>query len=314
MTLRKFTFAILSVTVIAMSCKKDDDSTEPYVERDRQEVYDENIVEIEEYLATHFYNYDDFDFDNEYSLANDEFEIVFDTIDEDNSDKVALLDDPRLEYKIVTQNGVDYKLYFLKVREGLGDALHPLDAASSLYNGTIPDGQSFDSAITVGGSQPFNLTAVGLQSGVVPGFREGLIEFNTRTGFTENTDGSIINHSHGIGAVFIPSGLGYFSSPPSSVIPAYSPIFFRFSLISRSDTDYDLDGVPSHIEDLDGDGNGLNDNTDGDSLVNFIDNDDDGDGVLTRDEDIDEDGDPTNDDTDGDGIPNYLDADSTQSI
>ena len=284
MTLRKFTFAILSIMMIAMSCKKDDDTTETFVERDRQEVYNENIVEIEEYLATHFYNYEAFDFDNEYSLANDDFEIVFDTIDESNSDKIALIDDPRLDYKTITKSGVDYKLYFLKVREGLGDTLHPLDAASTLYNGTTPDGESFDSAVTVGDGQPFNLTTVGLQGGVVTGFREGLIEFKTSDNFTDNTDGTTTYHNHGIGAVFIPSGLGYFSSSPSSAIPAYSPIFFRFSLISRSNTDYDLDGVPSNIEDLDGDGDGINDNTDGDSLVNFIDNDDDGDGVLTRDE------------------------------
>lgn len=37
--------------------------------------------------------------------------------------------------------------------------------------------------------------------------------------------------------------------------------------------------------------------------------DDDKDGVPTRDEDLNGDGDPSNDDTDGDGIPNYLDED-----
>ncbi|MGB7393868.1 MAG: gliding motility-associated C-terminal domain-containing protein [Pricia sp.] len=46
------------------------------------------------------------------------------------------------------------------------------------------------------------------------------------------------------------------------------------------------------------------DNTDD---VNYRDVDDDGDGILTVDEDVNGDGDPTNDDTDGDGTPNYLD-------
>lgn len=76
-----------------------------------------------------------------------------------------------------------------------------------------------------------------------------------------------------------------------------------------STRDSDFDGVADYIEDLDGDGNPCNDDTDGNELPNYRDVDDDGDGILTIHEDIDGDGDPTNDDTDGDGIPNYLDND-----
>jgi MYXO-CTERM domain-containing protein len=46
-----------------------------------------------------------------------------------------------------------------------------------------------------------------------------------------------------------------------------------------------------------------------DGTIDALDTDDDGDGVLTSFEDVDGDGDPTNDDTDMDGTPNYLDAD-----
>ena len=108
--------------------------------------------------------------------------------------------------------------------------------------------------------------------------------------------------------------------------------------------DYDLDGVPTVNEDLNGNGNYGDDDTDGDGIPDFLDDDDDGDMVLTQFEaplldsdvdgtpnylDLDDDGDgiwtiyedialpntypqdynPTNDDTDGDGIPNYLDID-----
>ena len=45
--------------------------------------------------------------------------------------------------------------------------------------------------------------------------------------------------------------------------------------------DYDLDGVPTVAEDLNGDGNLANDDTDGDGIPNFLDNDDDGDMILT---------------------------------
>lgn len=73
--------------------------------------------------------------------------------------------------------------------------------------------------------------------------------------------------------------------------------------------DADGDGIYNIDEDLNGDGNPYNDNTDGDGLSNWLDVDDDGDSVNTSDEDINGDGDPRNDDTDSDGKPNYLDTD-----
>ena len=72
--------------------------------------------------------------------------------------------------------------------------------------------------------------------------------------------------------------------------------------------DSDNDGVFDVYEDINGDNNLDNDDTDQDGTPNYLDEDDDGDGVNTADEDYDGDNDPTNDDTDGDGIPNYLDA------
>jgi len=78
----------------------------------------------------------------------------------------------------------------------------------------------------------------------------------------------------------------------------------------------DEDGIPAEMEDLNGNGNLYDDDTDGDGLPNFIDEDDDGDNVLTVTEliDYDEDDDDNNpltdpQDTDEDGIPNYLDID-----
>lgn len=78
--------------------------------------------------------------------------------------------------------------------------------------------------------------------------------------------------------------------------------------------DYDLDTVATASEDLNGDGNLENDDTDGDGIPNFLDNDDDGDMVLTSFEYVFASGrnsDAANSalDTDNDGIPNYLDND-----
>jgi gliding motility-associated-like protein len=74
-------------------------------------------------------------------------------------------------------------------------------------------------------------------------------------------------------------------------------------------TDSDGDGVIDSDEDINGNGDLTDDDTDGDGIPNYLDPDDDGDGVPTKDEDVNKDGDPTNDDTDGDGIPNHLDED-----
>jgi gliding motility-associated-like protein len=71
------------------------------------------------------------------------------------------------------------------------------------------------------------------------------------------------------------------------------------------DTDDDNDGVPTLFE-LDTSGNPLD--TDGNGIIDAIDTDDDGDGLLTTDEDLNGNGDPRDDDTDSDGIPNYLES------
>ena len=74
----------------------------------------------------------------------------------------------------------------------------------------------------------------------------------------------------------------------------------------------DDDDVPAEMEDLNGNGDFFDDDTDGDGIPDFIDPDDDNDNVPTSVETTvtDDDADPGSfPDTDNDGIPNYLDAD-----
>ena len=77
-------------------------------------------------------------------------------------------------------------------------------------------------------------------------------------------------------------------------------------------TEDDNDGIPATLEDINGNGNLKDDDTDKDGIPNYLDVDDDGDNVLTKDEKPN----PNNDndlrdaqDTDKDGIPDYLDTD-----
>ena len=74
--------------------------------------------------------------------------------------------------------------------------------------------------------------------------------------------------------------------------------------------DYDLDSVETASEDLNGDTNLANDDTDADGIANFIDNDDDGDMVLTSVEYVfNRNATLVILDTDNDSIPNYIDND-----
>jgi len=76
--------------------------------------------------------------------------------------------------------------------------------------------------------------------------------------------------------------------------------------------DDDNDGIPSALEDLNGNGDLEDDDTDADGIPNYIDEDDDGDNVPTEDENPDPNGDGNLDDaqnTDGVDEPDYLDTD-----
>lgn len=85
-------------------------------------------------------------------------------------------------------------------------------------------------------------------------------------------------------------------------------------LIETVLTEDDNDGIPAELEDINGDGDLENDDTDNDGIPNYLDVDDDGDNVLTKNEDPDPDGDGNLDDAlntnaDEDSIPDYLDND-----
>ena len=321
MKLGHYIIAFLVLGLAMNSCKKDDEGGPVSVPiRDRAVQYEADLDSIEEFLSTHFYNYEEF----EANPNTMDLQIVFDTIAGANSDKTPLLSQVISKTVSDGTSDVEYKLYYLKVREGLGEQVHFTDSTYMAYKGTLINDTSFDSA-----PNPTWLTLLT----TVQGFRDVMYEFKGATSFTENPDGTFTYSDYGIGAMFIPSGIGYYAQPPFG-IPLYSPLIFRFDVFDVNEIDHDFDHVPSYLEDLNGDNTFTfeDDDTDGDDFANFVDVDDDGDGTLTRDEDLEPDpdpnvdsngdgildndigdGDPTNDDTDGDGVPNYLDTDDTAS-
>ncbi|MFK7781110.1 FKBP-type peptidyl-prolyl cis-trans isomerase [Psychroserpens sp.] len=308
MTFRNAIVVLLLSVLCFASCKNDDDDFELVPPRDRTEQQIADKDSLLNYLSTHYYNSSTFDTPGNYTY-ND---IVITELPDVNNDGIyedmpnpgmntLLIDD--IITMTTTSNDVEYEYYFLRLNQGGGDAPNSSDTVNINYSGNLFDDDVFDST-----ANPANFDLIGL----IEGWRSVIPNFGTSTGLVENEDGTFTFDNYGLGVMFVPSGLAYFNTPPFG-IPVYSNLIFKFELYSAEPNDHDGDLILSHLEDLDGNGNVFDDNTDGDDLPDFFDIDDDGDGVLTRFEDLDNDGNPMNDDTDNDGIPNYLDADTAIS-
>ena len=282
------------------SCSDDDDAASEQVElRDPEEVRDENMLQIEEFLSTHFYRFED-------NPQNPNFQnIVFDTIAGDNANQEPVINSEYLKSKPVTQQDVEYKLYYLKFREGAESVRKPTFADSVLV--TYKGLSLFENRIFDGSPNPIWFDLINN----IRGFYEVMDEFRGSTSFQENPDGTIsFDDDFGIGTVFIPSGIAYYSAPPSgSGIAIYEPIIFNIQLYKSKESDHDRDGVPSWMEDINEDRRITNDDSDGDNIPDFADINDDGDGTLTEDEiEFDAEGNLIFLDSNGNGTPDYLDS------
>ncbi|MCP9201192.1 hypothetical protein MKO06_14865 [Gramella sp. GC03-9] len=313
MRLNKIWVLGLSVFLVFSCNNNDDDGVETIPPRDRGEVAIENDQELIEYMSTHFYNYEDF----ENPAENFDYVVRFDTIAGENSDKTPIIESEDLITKTVNYQGVDQQLYILKVREGEGPAPRSTDSVFTALLGENLKGAVFQNNIKT--PTWFNLSGYQIKGsngvvqrggGTIKGFQEGFVEFRASTGYEVLPDNTTKwNNDFGVGAIFMPSGLAYFSESRPN-IPQYSPIIFSLNLYLVNVADHDGDGIPSYMEDLNGDGDAFNDDTDGDGLSNHSDADDDGDGTPTREEiEILEDGTIIFTDSNNDGTPDYLDPD-----
>ena len=260
--------------LINHSCNKDDGLDVITVPaRDRGEEALVAQAEIEEYLSTHFYNYEEF----ENPPANFNYQIKFDTIDGANASKTPLIDlVSSRNVKDRVELDVTYKLYYLNVRQGEGVNAKFPDVTTIAFEGRLLNNDLFDSSVI---PVRFDLT------GVINGLQDGIRGFNGASEVIVNNDGTVSFEDYGIGAVFVPSGLGYFiDPPPTSDIPLYAQMIFTFHLYEVEVGDQDNDGVITLLEDINGNKIEEDDDTDGDFIPNFIDGDDDGDGRATSSE------------------------------
>ena len=303
---------VLAALAVLIGCNREDNpGPEPL--RDYQTQYDADIAEIEEFLKTHSFTVTDAP-----GLPTDQ-DVIFEKIPAGDETTPSIWDSPLLHSRMVDRHDIQYKLYYLKLREGGGannDKPFPcnVDGVVAAYSGRymfrfplteVVDGVTVPVTEIVNGvpvqvqelrtfeveSNPFPQSLLSLES-VIKGWSEVFPQF--RSGDREVIEGEPINYSDfGAGVVFIPSGLGYYGQSQSA-IPKYSPLIFSFKLMDVVRLDQDQDGIDSWLEDLDGDryiritgeGEPNPDNTDYplDLVPDYLDLDDDADQVLTEDE------------------------------
>lgn len=278
---RFFTSAIICGSSLLLWNCKSDDSTAKIVDRDRQEVFNENIKEIETFLKTN-------------SVEVLEEGVKFETVAfEDNNSIWKQTSYPiqtaslkNLPYYTSSQgltktnDEVTYTVYYLILNEGGGTTPMIHDNTFTSYIGYNLDKTIFDTyKFGFWSAYP----AFSVYTETIAGYTQILQKIKTATGIIENEDGTYTYDNPGRVLVFIPSGLGYFSTP-SGTIGQYKPIIFDISLITSKEVDHDNDGILDKYEDVNGNGDLWDDDTDNDGKPNFIDIDDDGDGYTTREE------------------------------
>ena len=297
----KFYFILLIATIVVSSCNKDDDNDIvvtpplPYAEQ-----YDIDSLAIDNYLKTTYIK----QVVNAPGSPEDQ-DIILDKIlaGDNHPSLMSYLNSatlPKLTFRSVLINGVNYKIYTLVVREGLKNAdkaaggEYPcnVDAVYAGYKGTLLNGTVFDSSNN--GQVLYNLDGQSYSggTGVIRGWSEGFPQF--KTGWVSSKDdGTIRYNDFGVGVIFLPSAMGYYNTSRTN-IPAYSPLVFSIKLYALKRIDHDLDGIPSYLEDVgvgqfhDGYMNyfaaGVEnpDDTDKDGNPDYGDFDDDGDNYATR--------------------------------
>jgi len=310
-TLKLSLYLLMAITIF-ISCNKDEGPTISFVEADRTEQQVKDRDSLLSYLTTHYYNASFFE-----SGTNHKFtDVIIKELPQDADGNYLDMPDPDQntllmdDVEILTTEylEVSYEYYILRLNQGSGESPAFTDAVRVQYEGSsIETEVIFDSSNT-----PISLGLVGdgfTSFGTIRAWQLVLPTFNSALDFS--SENGIVNYNDfGLGVMFVPSGLAYFSGTATG--SSYDNLIFKIELLQMEEIDHESDLVPSYIEDLNGNLDVADDDTDEDGFPNYVDLDDDGDGVLTLNEDIDGDGDPTND-IGANGIPKYLDPEETES-
>tara|TARA_B110000483_G_scaffold89694_1_gene110767 strand:- start:690 stop:1712 length:1023 start_codon:yes stop_codon:yes gene_type:complete len=265
-------FLIFSLILMLSSCEENENAITqvPANDRTEQQVIDNDSLLM--YLSTHYYNSSLVN-----SLTNPTMDelVISELLDGETLPTNALLLIDGVETKSTTYLDVEYVFYILKIKQGEG-VYSPrfTDLIRVSYNGSLTDGSVFSESVF---QQGIDLTTV------IQGWNRVFPEFNVSNSFTSNIDGTVGFQGYGMGVMFLPSGLGYFSTYNSG-IPLYSNLIFKFELLQAESKDHDSDNIPSHMEVSESNEFDLLIDTDEDLFLNYLDSDDDGDGTSTSNE------------------------------
>lgn len=294
-------YKILSAVVFCMilvSCSKSTSEDNTPI-RDYAEQYATDLASIESYIDTHYLTYDA------------DYNVTFDTLLPTSGHSSIRTDSSfNLRDTTVVEKGINYKVYFIKFREGTERRPTQVDSVYVSYKGT-----KLKKNTTTGGEDVFDTAQTPvwfkLQE-VIPGWEHMIPNFKTGIYSGGSGGNPITYNNYGAGVMFLPSGLAYFNNA-AGTIPSYSPIVFSFKLLELQYRDHDGDGILSKDE------RKMPPITTVNKLTRWRENpyrnDYNGDGVFDTSSTLyDSDGDGVPDstelyDTDGDGIPNMYDID-----
>ncbi len=289
----KFYF-IVSISVFTLfSCSKKEDDVVTIPPRDFSVQHTTDIKDIEEYLKDYYI---------EDVSADAETKITKIPSGGTQASIFSYLNNtvfPKLLIRNVELHNITYKVYYLVLREGIGEKPTNVDGVFAAYKGNYLSRKTVADVAGVLGATEFEVNNFPDRfyplTSMITGWSEILPKFKVGKSVL-NANGTVIHTDFGAGVMFIPSGLAYYNAGNSS-IPAYAPLVFSFKLYAIERYDHDGDGIMSYQEDIGGTGymydfrnkgvypttpsSNLYD-TDGDGIPDFLDVDDDGDGSSTK--------------------------------
>jgi FKBP-type peptidyl-prolyl cis-trans isomerase len=295
----KFYFLVLSICFSIFSCTEDEVGfkVEPPRAYDVQYTADNTL--IEEYLKNNYITVLD-----KPGLVDDQ-DITITKRGANDKENKSIWD--QTKYKLLSKDvilhDIKYKVYYLVLRQGVGESPCNVDGVLAAYKGfyirkstataTVPA----ELSTTFFEESRYPQTIFELKT-TITGWSEIFPKFKSGT-YVIKEDGTVSHNDFGAGVIFIPSGLGYYNRAVGS-IPAYSPLVFSFKLYDIKRLDSDKDGIFNFQEGRENDGymydyrNTINypkspkdvniyeDDTDEDGIPDYLDIDDDGDGTSTK--------------------------------
>lgn len=128
-----------------------------------------------------------------------------------------------IKSKTITENDIEYKLYYLTTKEGVGSYAKDIDSVYMAYSGILLDSTVFQNRV----SQHW-VFLNSRESRYITGFKKGATLFKSGI-LKTNPDESFYFENGGQGYVFIPSGLAY-GNRETGRIPKNTSLIFKFEI------------------------------------------------------------------------------------